>query len=122
MPNYRTAKIERLAAAFKALANANRLRIFLRLAACSRSGSHCTAEGDVCECVGEIGKNLKIGLPTVSHHIKELHRAGLIQMQRRGRNVDCWAKPQAMQELSQFFDHSTPGRRKGQDDGRRPQR
>jgi DNA-binding transcriptional ArsR family regulator len=39
----------------------------------------------------------------LSHHIKELSRAGLIRMERRGQHVDCWVEPAVVEELSRFF-------------------
>jgi ArsR family transcriptional regulator len=106
MSNYNNNHIARYAAAFRALANPNRLRIFLRLAECCKEGGTCTAEGSVCECVGELGRDLKIGLPTVSHHLRELRQAGMIEMERRGKNVDCRVRPEVLAEFAAFFTDS----------------
>jgi ArsR family transcriptional regulator len=59
--------------------------------------------GEACACVGDLGKDLGIAPSTVSHHIKELHRAGLIQMRRDGQTIRCSVEPAAMEELSEFF-------------------
>jgi ArsR family transcriptional regulator len=40
---------------------------------------------------------------TVSHHIKELRRAGLIRMERRGQKIECWVDPEVLKELAGFF-------------------
>jgi len=53
--------------------------------------------------VGELGKDLGIVPSTVSHHIKELHRSGLIRVERKGQNVECWVSPEAVNELAAFF-------------------
>jgi ArsR family transcriptional regulator len=66
-----------LAQGFSALADPVRLRVISILAA--------SPEGEVCVCdlVGPLGKSQ----PTVSHHLKILSDAGLIEGQRRGKWV-----------------------------------
>ena len=103
MSNYRGTDIERFADIFKALSNPNRLRIFLRLASCCVAGATCNTDTEICECVGVLGKDMEIAPSTVSHHIKELHRAGLIKMGRRGQNVACWGEPGTLNSLAEFF-------------------
>jgi ArsR family transcriptional regulator len=106
MSNYRdtqTDDADRLAEAFKALSNPNRLKIFLQLMNCCEPGTVCSTEDVAKSCVGDLGDGLDIAPSTLSHHIKELNRAGLIQMERRGQNVDCWVDPSTVKELKQFF-------------------
>jgi len=110
MSNYRdsNSNAEKLAEAFKALSNPNRLKIFLQLMNCCEPGTVCSAEDVATDpviksCVGDLGDGLDIAASTLSHHIKELNRAGLIQMERRGQNVDCWVDPQTVKELNRFF-------------------
>ena len=88
---------------FKALANPNRLRIFSRLASCCTPGTVCGAEEDMRACVGDLGQDMSIAPSTVSHHIKELRRAGLIRMKRRGKRVECWIDPGILSDLAEFF-------------------
>lgn len=107
MSNNRKEDTHRFAEMFKALSNPNRLKIFLRLVRCCGPGTRFTTNGECSrECVGNLGKDLDIVPSTVSHHIKELHRAGLIQMERRGQNIDCWVSPETLQELAEFFTYS----------------
>jgi ArsR family transcriptional regulator len=92
---------------FKALSNPNRLKIFMKLTSCCRPGTvasinpHTGTEG--CACVGELGQDLEIVPSTISHHIKELRRAGLIRMERRGQKVECFIDPATLDALQKFF-------------------
>ncbi len=101
MSNYSTNDAEELAELFKALANPHRLKIFIGLARCCRPGQACAPS--MRACVGELGDGLELAPSTVSHHLKELRRAGLIRMKRAGQHVECWADPEALQRLSEFF-------------------
>ena len=83
-------ELDRFAEIFKALSNPHRLGIFLQLISCCPPGTKCSTDAAVRQCVSELGRNLNIVSSTVSHHIKELRRAGLIRMERRGKNVQCW--------------------------------
>ncbi len=87
---------------FKALSNPHRLELFYRLMNCCSPGTKCGVEEERF-CVGELGEGMNIAPSTLSHHLKELHRAGLIQMERRGKNVECWLEPSVLTELSAFF-------------------
>ena len=86
---------------FKALGNTSRLEIFLRLASCCRPGPTNHAASRL--CVGELGSSLGLAPSTVSHHVKELRRAGLLNMTRAGKTVECWVDPGTLESLSQFF-------------------
>ena len=88
---------------FKALSNPNRLQIFLQLTRCCTPGTVCSNEEISVRCVGDLGADLNVAASTLSHHIKELNRAGLIQMRRRGQNVECWIEPKILKKLSAFF-------------------
>ena len=98
-----TENTAQLAEAFKALSNPNRLKIFLQLMNCCVPGTVCSADEVTKSCVGDLGDGLDIAASTLSHHIKELNRAGLIQMERRGQHIDCWVDPDRVKELNQFF-------------------
>jgi ArsR family transcriptional regulator len=64
----------RLATAFKVLGDPARLRILSLIAAAS------SREMCVCEMV----EPLALSQPTVSHHLKVLHEAGLLRREKRG--------------------------------------
>jgi DNA-binding transcriptional ArsR family regulator len=103
MSNYRNIDIQQLAKAFKALANPNRLKIFMQLLDCCEPGTACSVDEATSRCVGDLGTNLAIAPSTLSHHIKELHQAGLVQMARRGQRMDCWIDPATLEILRQFL-------------------
>lgn len=107
MSNYRNADIQKLTDMFKALSNRNRLSIFMRLVLCCAEGTRWDVSPKGCACVGELGKDLGIASSTVSHHIKELHRAGLIRTQRAGQQIQCWIEPGTLRYLAEFFSHPT---------------
>ena len=103
MSKYRNIKSDRLAALFKVLGNEHRLRIYVRLTQCCPPGTKCDIEGQLAPCVSELGKDIGIVPSTLSHHIKELRLAGLIQIERNGQKRQCWVVPEALAELKSFF-------------------
>lgn len=98
-----------MADVFKALSNPHRLGVFQRLMSCCAPGTRCDANQAIRFCVGELGEGLDIAPSTLSHHLKELHRAGLVKMERRGKNVECWVDPEVLSQLSLFFCNSSTG-------------
>jgi len=103
MSNYLNKDPQQMAEAFKALANPNRVQIFLQLLRCCEPGTVCET-GDVTSCcVGELGEDLDIAASTLSHHIKELSRAGLIETSRRGQHVECRVNHEYVASLADFF-------------------
>lgn len=66
---------ERLAGTLRVLADPARLRILSMIAGSPGS--------EVCGC--ELTEPLNLSQPTVSHHLKLLHRAGLLDREQRGR-------------------------------------
>jgi DNA-binding transcriptional ArsR family regulator len=98
-----TSGLESFTEMFKALSNPHRLKIFIRLLTCCAPGTVCRVEDEGCACVGDLSRDLDIVPSTVSHHMKELRRAGLIRMRRQGQKIECWVDPAAVRELSDFF-------------------
>lgn len=108
MSNYATDGVGQLAEIFKALSNPNRLQIFLSLLSyCQPGVTYASTEDETCPCVGDLGKELNIVPSTVSHHIKELNRVGLIKLKRQGKNVECSIDPEALERLAMFFSERT---------------
>jgi ArsR family transcriptional regulator, arsenate/arsenite/antimonite-responsive transcriptional repressor len=79
-----------LAAMFKALGDPVRLRLLSLIA------SHPGGEA----CVCEISTTFDVSQPTISHHLKLLRSAGLLDSERRGTWVYYWVIPSALQQLS----------------------
>ncbi len=79
-----------LAPMFKALGDPVRLRLLSMIA------SH--AGGDVCVC--DLIPRFSLTAPTISHHLKVLREAGLIDGERRGTWVYYRARPEVLSQLS----------------------
>ncbi|MCS5480323.1 metalloregulator ArsR/SmtB family transcription factor [Corynebacterium sp. YIM 101645] len=79
----------RYAALFKILAEPARLRILSQLAA---GGCGPVSVNELTELVG-------LSQPTVSHHLKKLTDAGLLERIREGRNVTHRVRPELFAEL-----------------------
>ncbi len=79
-----------LAAAFKALSDPVRLRLFSLIA------SHPDGEACVCDLSGAFD----VSQPTISHHLKVLREAGLLTSERRASWVYYRAFPEALHSLA----------------------
>jgi ArsR family transcriptional regulator len=88
------AQATELARGFAALADPARLRV-LSILADAPAGEVC-----VCEFVEPLGKSQ----PTVSHHLKVLADAGLVQGERRGKWVWYSLIPQRLAALRSTLD------------------
>ncbi len=88
------AEAAELAQAFKAIGDPVRLQLLSMIA------SH--AGGEVCVC--DLTPAFDLTGPTISHHLRVLREAGLIDHQRRGTWVYYWAVPTRLAALSQLLD------------------
>ena len=102
MSKYRN-ESQLISKAFKALSNPNRLAIFQRLLDCCETGSSCEVEQCMKVVVGELGKDIEIAPSTLSHHLKELHQAELIMMERKGQHIECWVNTERVALLAVFL-------------------
>jgi len=103
MSNYRKIDAQRFAEMFKALSNPHRLSIFLSLVECCPRAERTVSADEARRYVGELGEKLDIAPSTVSHHIKELRQAGLIRVERRGKNILCWADEDALRAMVEIL-------------------
>jgi ArsR family transcriptional regulator, arsenate/arsenite/antimonite-responsive transcriptional repressor len=83
-----------LAGLLKALSDPVRLRLLSVVA------SH--AGGEACVC--DISAGITVSQPTVSHHLKVLRNAGLLERERRGSWVHYRVVPEVLQQLSTLLD------------------
>lgn len=109
MSNNKTIESEQLVTIFKALSNHHRLKIYSMLTSCCIPGTRCANDEVFSCCVGDLDSQLNIAASTLSHHLKELHRAGLIHMQRDGKQVFCSVNTAAMQQLQSVFSNKFIG-------------
>ena len=78
----------RIAPMFKALGDPVRLRLAAMIA----------AHDEICVC--DLTPHFALSGPTISHHLKILREAGLVDSERRGTWVHYWIQPAALQSLS----------------------
>ena len=79
-----------LAQVFRALADPVRLRLV------SLIGAH--QGGEVCVC--ELTTAFDLTQPTISHHLRVLREAGIIDCERRGTWVYYWLVPAALERMA----------------------
>lgn len=86
-------KINKAAGIFEALSSEVRLKAFRLLIKNAPDGL----------VVGDIAKHLKIPLTTLSFHLKAIHHAGLITMEKEGRFIRYRANIDLMNELIEYL-------------------
>lgn len=83
------AQAEQIAPLLKALADPARLRLMSLVASCPG--------GEACVC--DLNEAFDLSQPTISHHLKVLHDAGLLDREKRGVWVYYRARAQALASL-----------------------
>jgi ArsR family transcriptional regulator len=86
-------RAERIAPLLKALADPVRLQLL------SLVLSHPGGEACVCDLLPAF----ELSQPTISHHLKVLHEAGLLERDKRGVWVYYRTRPEAMEALVTLF-------------------
>jgi ArsR family transcriptional regulator, arsenate/arsenite/antimonite-responsive transcriptional repressor len=84
---------ESLAAVLKAVAEPTRLRLVSLVAA------HANAEACVCDLTEPVG----LSQPTVSHHLKILVDAGVLEREQRGKWAYYRLVPETLASISQLL-------------------
>ncbi|MFE9571542.1 ArsR/SmtB family transcription factor [Streptomyces sp. NPDC006692] len=83
-----------LAKLFKALGDPVRLRLMSMIASRGEGG-------EVCVC--DLTPAFELSQPTISHHLKLLRQAGLIDCERRGTWVYYWVLPGVLDQIAAFL-------------------
>lgn len=83
-----------LALRLKALADPARVRIMSLLLA--------NADAGLCTC--DLAPSVELSEATVSHHLKQLREAGLVEGTRKGTNVHYRPQPEALDALVRVLD------------------
>jgi DNA-binding transcriptional ArsR family regulator len=88
-----------LAKIFKALSNENRLEIYKEIA----KQENVDYE-QKCECsISDLLSCLKIGAPTISHHLKELSNADLITTEKNGKFLIAHINKNTLEKIKEFI-------------------
>ena len=79
-------------AVFKAMADPIRLRLLSIIT---------SAQGESCVC--DLTPQFDVSGPTISHHLKVLREAGLVDCERRGTWVYYWPVPERLRWISSLL-------------------
>jgi ArsR family transcriptional regulator len=83
-----------LARVFKALSDPVRLRLLSLIAS--------YADGEACVC--DVTEAFDVAQSTISHHLRVLREAGLVDCERRGTWVYYWPLPGTLAQLSSVLE------------------
>ncbi|WCL48662.1 ArsR/SmtB family transcription factor [Leptospira sp. GIMC2001] len=94
-----TKNLKRQSMIFQALANPNRLQLFLEILRNKERKVNATGK-----CyLSDIVRGISIGSPTISHHVRELSQAGLITTERDGKQLVCMLNMETIQEIGEVL-------------------
>lgn len=96
----RIAVVKNLSRVFKALANENRLKLLDQI---RQKETCCKGNSFPGCCVGDVAREFRLSLSTVSHHLKELRDAGLILCEKRGQWVYCRVNRDVLKSVQAFL-------------------
>lgn len=121
--------IDAMARQLKALAHPQRLRLLALIRAqcfccyVAEPGAAAAKSAPVGACVGDLAGACDVAPSTVSHHLKELRTAGLIDVDRRGQFLYCRVREEVVAELARFITAGPEGpelARTGEGEGEKP--
>ncbi len=102
MSKYRNIDANQIAELFKALGNPQRLNIFINLADSCCQRVSCNTEDDGVT-VSYLAEGEDLAMSTVSHHLRELERAGLIKKNKSGKQVYCCVNEEQIRNLQEIL-------------------
>jgi ArsR family transcriptional regulator, arsenate/arsenite/antimonite-responsive transcriptional repressor len=85
-----------IAPMFKALGDPVRLRLMSLIASTTEA------------CVCDLTERFEVSSPTISHHLRVLREAGLVDCERRGTWVYYWVRPEALRQLAALLEVAAP--------------
>jgi len=85
-----------LAPLFKAIGDPVRLRLLSMIA----------STPEVCVC--DLTDAFTVSGPTISHHLRVLREAGLVDCERRGTWVYYWLRPEVLRQLATLLEIAAP--------------
>ena len=97
MPRTKTTLIDPDVALLQAIGHPTRLAILRELAGCA----------EVCAC--DFTMCCDVQQPTISHHLKVLKEAGVVDAERRGTSIFYRLRPEAAARLRALAGELTPG-------------
>ena len=80
-----------IAPLFKALGDPVRLRLMSMIASVDEA------------CVCDLTAAFEVSGPTISHHLRVLREAGLVEHERRGTWVYYWVRPEVLRQLGELL-------------------
>jgi len=86
-------ELEEAAVALASLSQPARLRVFRLLVTAGEDGM----------CAGDLSDELQVPKNTLSFHLKELVRSGLVDSERNGRSITYRLQPDGIRQLMKFL-------------------
>jgi ArsR family transcriptional regulator len=97
-------ELNNLSKIFKALSNPHRLELYLKI---KNHHDLDIAKNRQRTCfLSKLCENLNLGAPTISHHIKELVNAGLVETEKEGKFTVCSINNESIGGLIKVFEAS----------------
>lgn len=94
--------LKQLSKIFKALSNPHRLELYLRIK--KHHELDLNREKKKTCFLSVLCENWKVGAPTISHHLKELVNAGLVEAEKEGKYTTCTLNSKIADEIREVLE------------------